>query len=1005
MSENGTTEVRPSSSASPCGHMEGCCDITITRHYWKFLEDGYSRSETCPPVAFIRCHWTEAGNRSITHTTRWKLHACGPDTQQTDQSDVFRLLGSDTFTHLHHFTHRLWTEHDAELLHVERGLIFVFLHREYSREKMDGFKRNILVSFQRLINRSSSHRNYAVSLELLEEKSGYDNGGITSTASETDLLLQGIEERLQERMFCEIRNMENLVRTLIQENQTYMEGELRNIALAVRSQPDDTNRHKPDDARPVFTESVSNAHGHVLEAEEHDATPMSTESVSNAHGHILEAEEHDATPMSTESISNAHGHILEAEEHDATPMSTEELSNVHGHVPERDAGTASKEDPARSEYTRFGNDQDSPAPETTDRYEDNSADGGSVDQNTVPATGRGDTGETNTSLMSSVNTQETSSSEIISRNYYEAQQLLTALTINLDGWKRLTEAAALALEAAHPPPPRTNSAVTVLCVDVSESIGEKGLRELKQIVNKFIDGIETMAEEHGLEENIGLVVMGGDVVVMQDITNDYGRVRDAIDNLVLRGASPIFEAIVVSVASVRNRAGVLRIGGIHKVKPRIIFLTDGFATSEDHPDGPDSVINDSSLKVQIVRLTTVLAREKSDTDPLIWVPVGNADTTFLSSLAKLGHQELVEGKDIQSLCSRYRLQDTIAKIYLCLEKSLSRDRDGIERNIEAVADAFMGDMTHDEKAFVIKAVTEKIEKKDDIHPDDGPCDFDIVLERKGLPALGSRVIRGPDWKYGDQDVLGPGTIVNHANDHQFLWVRWDLNDSNCRYRYGYEEQFDVLLVDNSRHLAANELIEIGVKVKRGTDWSYGNQDGGPGGSGVVIRKRKDGRVKVRWDNGHINSYNFGCHGKFDLEINSEEDELFAVLAASLEETTSPSGVRDEEVKGTVQTEDRPHIVWQWRDDSGIWRLYTQKQIDKLERDYSRTNARSCVLQKGDQSFRITFKEPMSQKSSNDGRRCDVQRLAVSTEDLDQLISQTSAAEDVGWMWADKYYVH
>lgn len=33
-----------------------------------------------------------------------------------------------------------------------------------------------------------------------------------------------------------------------------------------------------------------------------------------------------------------------------------------------------------------------------------------------------------------------------------------------------------------------------------------------------------------------------------------------------------------------------------------------------------------------------------------------------------------------------------------------------------------------------------------------------------LPPLGTRVVRGLDWQYGDQDCEGPGTIVNHANN-------------------------------------------------------------------------------------------------------------------------------------------------------------------------------------------------------------------------------------------------
>lgn len=35
------------------------------------------------------------------------------------------------------------------------------------------------------------------------------------------------------------------------------------------------------------------------------------------------------------------------------------------------------------------------------------------------------------------------------------------------------------------------------------------------------------------------------------------------------------------------------------------------------------------------------------------------------------------------------------------------------------------------------------------------------LEGSHLPPLGSRVRRGPDWKYNNQDQGGPGTIVGH----------------------------------------------------------------------------------------------------------------------------------------------------------------------------------------------------------------------------------------------------
>ena len=39
---------------------------------------------------------------------------------------------------------------------------------------------------------------------------------------------------------------------------------------------------------------------------------------------------------------------------------------------------------------------------------------------------------------------------------------------------------------------------------------------------------------------------------------------------------------------------------------------------------------------------------------------------------------------------------------------------------------------------------------------------DIYQERDtNMPPLGTRVKRGRDWKWGDQDINGPGTVIGH----------------------------------------------------------------------------------------------------------------------------------------------------------------------------------------------------------------------------------------------------
>jgi hypothetical protein len=53
---------------------------------------------------------------------------------------------------------------------------------------------------------------------------------------------------------------------------------------------------------------------------------------------------------------------------------------------------------------------------------------------------------------------------------------------------------------------------------------------------------------------------------------------------------------------------------------------------------------------------------------------------------------------------------------------------------------------------------------------------------------GDRVVRGPNWRWGDQDGNGPGTVVPRPEpsiSDGYVWVdvRWDSGGRNC-YRIG-----------------------------------------------------------------------------------------------------------------------------------------------------------------------------------------------------------------------------
>ena len=60
---------------------------------------------------------------------------------------------------------------------------------------------------------------------------------------------------------------------------------------------------------------------------------------------------------------------------------------------------------------------------------------------------------------------------------------------------------------------------------------------------------------------------------------------------------------------------------------------------------------------------------------------------------------------------------------------------------------------------------------------------------------------------------------------------------------------------------------LGVRVVRGPDWCWEDQDGGEGCVGTVVEVGDEGRsVLVQWDCGIRSWYRSGEEGKFDLRV-------------------------------------------------------------------------------------------------------------------------------------------
>ena len=65
-------------------------------------------------------------------------------------------------------------------------------------------------------------------------------------------------------------------------------------------------------------------------------------------------------------------------------------------------------------------------------------------------------------------------------------------------------------------------------------------------------------------------------------------------------------------------------------------------------------------------------------------------------------------------------------------------------------------------------------------------------------------------------------------------------------------------------------VQVGVRVVRGPDWEWNDQDGGEGHVGTVVdvgKPSNDGyAVVVQWDCGERCKYRCGLEGKYDLRV-------------------------------------------------------------------------------------------------------------------------------------------
>ncbi|XP_076103028.1 uncharacterized protein LOC143072110 [Mytilus galloprovincialis] len=415
--------------------------------------------------------------------------------------------------------------------------------------------------------------------------------------------------------------------------------------------------------------------------------------------------------------------------------------------------------------------------------------------------------------------------------------------------------------------PKSTGADTVICIDTSESMMGEPYKACVDFVNQFVDYIEEWATEYTIEENIAIVHFGSEARILQQLTNDYNKVREAVDKMKCGGPTPMMTGLVVAMSALFNRGGPVTVHD-RQINPRVILLSDGKATDHRIFEGQD-MLQPNGLSWEMIsdKLEDFAERVKLENRHITCVPVGTdarddvlqilAETTggVVSSLDKVRH--LSRSFFVEVMISQTRYEGITEDI-----RTNRQEIAALARNLQNGRELSEVEM-NEVVTKVIQETEEEIEIQRLREQQRNEIDEESEME------VGLRVRRGPDWMWGDQDGFGTGTVIGHKS-RGYVRVKWDCGNVG-RYRHGAQNAHDLIVVDEPRILPDEVLIAEGVYVKKGKDWEWDEQDGGDGSVGCVYHVEDEGIVHVRWENGIRGNYRYGGFGKIDLETITPRD--------------------------------------------------------------------------------------------------------------------------------------
>ncbi|XP_061168839.1 uncharacterized protein LOC133178095 [Saccostrea echinata] len=507
----------------------------------------------------------------------------------------------------------------------------------------------------------------------------------------------------------------------------------------------------------------------------------------------------------------------------------------------------------------------------------------------------------------------------------------------------------------------------IFILDTSSNLGEEGFIKMKET---FCTIMDEYAKHPEIDENVAVLICGKITTFKHYYSNQYNRLKLCIDDVEYGGPCPLTAAFILSEGGICEGAGYSKMTGHFHIHPRLILISSGRPTDFTAMNDFKNMAAHSPAKVRDHLYQ--MARNIGRFHPIFCIPVGKRPDMKIAAILTFSNTfDILDRGTVMQLMSQA----------MPAREFTEMDKDDIFE-ICSLKSVFI---SMDE----IQAENEKNEEQNLFQFMD-----------PSMPPLGSRVKRGPDWMWKNQDQRGPGTVVAHSDDAGWLIVHWDIGTS-ASYRYGTttaeKDKYDIVVCLEPRILH-NELIAVGCLVRRGPDWNFGDQDGGTGSIGAVYKVKPDGVVDVSWSNGSKGNYKYGSEGEFDLTLCdpfSPEAQIYlkeqrgraaSKLSKSLQYiycdataedcdgTANRKMAQNHEVAKTVlvlktpkgryfkndSIDDDIHSDieedcsavetlslncdhWLWKDKDGIWNHYPKKINDKIMKCYKRSPNSTVVI--------------------------------------------------------------